>query len=432
VRFCIQMLIVFFSFHAVSGEIPNTVIELSQVTDKSSEKYMFLASYAAMDAKQSAISALEGGDSSFALKILTAALQVMPHHDELRNLRNKVLENVIKITKSLEEDVAKNCDVLIERYHFIKVVSPDSLLQLKNESCTPIKPVVKDNLHPLEKDVFKIPEPKVIKELELAYKTDLSHAVDFYIRKNTNFPYDESMQNAFSLLFSQYGEDFSITCKNFKTDPNVESDVSIDLHGDCEFSGVSPTVIESKSKYCALYKDLFIVPDAKEELICDQSPDVKFPISVPLLRTYRAAFINGAFSNGVPVYLIMKMNFRYKDKNKSLPLFVHLPPGSTSFEVVKSSGKRYMDSISANINLKSLNRNEIKDLQAVTFVIDYKTTFDFYKDNFKLATEQELQCEKTQNRNMKVCPEKGVLLSYIEQTWKTYVVEQEMKAALGN
>lgn len=409
----------------IEYKIPASVIQLSGA-DKNHENYIFLAFNAGVDAKQAATSALEGKHSAAALKILAAALQVLPHMDELIDLRSKALESVINITKKLEEDPDKNCDVLMERYNFLKVISPDAMTQLKNVKCAP--EMADKNVKPLVKDIFKIPEPKVFQDLELAYRTDLTEALDFYIKKNTNFPFEEALKNSFSILFARYGENYTVNCVDLSIDTNVVSDATVDLMGKCVFHSGVDSLPEQTTRYCSVFHDLFIVPKATEQLTCDQNPAVKFPISVPLLTTYKAAFGSMAFDKGVPVYLVMNMTFRYKDSNRTMPLLVYHSLQSQNIKVLKSSGKRYLETISSDFHLKSLSRNEMKDLQAVSFQIDYKKTFEFYNDSIKFATEKEIACEKTGARGR--CRPGIALVSSIDEAWKQFVVEQEMKAAL--
>ena len=415
----------FLDVRTVFAEIPASVIFLKSITDKNSETYIFNASYAAIDSKQSAISALEGGDSAKALRILTAALEVVPHYDELRKLRNKSLEAVIKITQEFEAGGEKNCEILIPRYEFLSAVAPDSLNQLKRDVCH--KKII-----PISKSVFELPPLKIHSNLEEKYHVDLTKSIDFYIQKNTNFPYDDLVLNSFTRFYEELTvskdpyTQLSFKCDGFTFDPNVTDGKNVTITAQCKdnsaFSNINTAGIiqaelsNTEKRYVENLKELLEIPNGTEKI-----GTYEFKTSIPLKRKYELSFehdkpsgsgiraeywLTSSMNDGRPRFYIMNLHLQYKNSNKSYPFLVrnnHWKSDYTStangrFMVIKNAEvfendfTRIQFDVPKNgpMTFRHMSVEEVKDLLAISFTYDIHSTFKLYQKYFrKKALQRE-------------------------------------------
>ena len=391
------------------AQIPPSVLALHHIQDKNSEAYIFGASYAAIDAKHSAVAALEGGDSAMALKILTAALQVMAHADDLRNLRNKALETVIKITKSLESDIKKNCDILLQRYEFLEITAPDSLVELKHDkNCGKTTPAITET----RKDVFSFPHLKVFEKLESENKSDLSQSLDYYVQKNNNFPYDELLLNSFSLFYERNivdNKEFQISCFNLRVDPNSTNKDSVKVRSSCSHFIQKST--KPEKKWIKVLMELLHVPEGDHDLIYK-----KIKTTRPLAVKYLSAFESSDFLYGMPRLVVMNMVLRYRDRDVKYPIFLSRvkPPSSFTYEFLGSTSKIKFDLLGDKTNFENISPKELTGLLSINFAFDFKTTYEFYRKQLKPAALLNI---KTINQ----CQFGWVSSSKFEDQWTIYM-----------
>jgi hypothetical protein len=417
----------FFALFIIStsalAEIPHSLIKLREIKDKDGEAYMFLAHQAAMDARYSAESALEGENSSLALKILGVGLDLMPHRDDLKNLRNTALKTYLKITQKLEEDSKKNCSILKERYDFLATVAPDAFVKLKYDtSCGEL----------IKSTPEKVAEPTLIKNLESEFKATLSH--DW---KNSKFPYEDVLNNSFMLTRSLYGENFGVECKNFKIDTKSKEVESLDVHTDCTLSGIASEFRETSFKYYGFLDHLLIVPNGTKAVMYSTLDGTTkfFKTSESLYRIYERAFDNESFDEDMSTFALMTMTLKYKNKAHAENILVKLnhknfkSTGVPDIQYEKGPKERF-ESLATKTTL-FLSSEEMKELEEVRFTIDYKSTYELYKKNFEDAIKSDLDCqemasklsvmeESRKKRRMKksydsACPPKGLLGSLIRQ-----------------
>lgn len=416
------LLIILIPFVAFA-EIPHSLTKLSEIKDKQGEAYMFLAHQAAMDARYSAESALEGENSSLALKILGVGLELMPHRGDLKSLRNTALETYLKITQKLEEDSKKNCTILKERYDFLATVAPDAFVKLKYDtSCGELTKSTPE----------KVAEPTLMKSLEAEFKANLSS--DW---KNSKFPYEDVLNNSFMLTRSLYGEGFNIDCSEFVIDPKSKEVESLDVFSKCKLSGIGPEFRETSFKYYGFLDHLLIVPNGSKAVMYSTLDGTTkfFKTSDSLYKVYERAFDNESFDEDMSTFALLTMTLRYKDKDHAENILVKLnhknfkSTGVPDIHFEKGPKERF-ETLGPTSTL-FLSSEEMKDLQRVTFTIDYKSTYELYKKNFENAIKSDLDCQEIANKlqvmeesrkkkRMKksydsACPPRGLLGALIRQ-----------------
>ena len=375
-----------------NAEIPDSLVRLAEIKDKNSEAYMFEAHKAAMDARYSAESALEGENSSLALKILSVGLKHMPHRGDLKNLRNTALNTYVNITKKLEEDSKKNCAILLERYHFLDTVAPDALAKLKNDrECG-------EEIKAADADYLRINEPVLLKELEAKYKSE-------HIWKNTQFPFDDVLNNSFMLLRSLYGESFSMSCVGFKPIPNTTEGNLSDVNGNCKLSGgVDPSFRETSYKYYSFLDQLLIVTGGSKAVMYTTLDGVTkyFKTTDILYNVYETAFDNESFDEDMPNFVVMNMNLKYKNRVESQTILVKLnhqtfkETGVPQIQFEKGEKERF-----ALLNKETifyLSNEELKGLQDIQLSLNYKRSFEIYKNHFEMATKADMECRETKKK----------------------------------
>lgn len=361
-----------------STEVPHSLTRLAEIKDKESEAYVFLAHQAAMDARLAASSALEGENSSSALKILGLALEVMPHRNDLKDLRNKTLDTYISITKKLEEDVEKNCDLLKERYSFLNSFAPDAMTKIAYDSrCRKIQKV---------KDAFKVPEPKLLKNLETEFKADTSHTTQ-------NFPYVDVLNNTFMLFTSLLGENFKISCKNLRSVDNK-------IHATCTGNTPDKTAYrEASLKYCAFLNELLVVPTGKRSVTCTiDGKNHIFQTSDSLYNVYVKAVDNAAFDDDIPVLVSMEMGLIKKEQETLVPVIVKInqkaiKEGKFPSATLEQAPEEYFFEQLGPEMIFDIEASEAKDLQEIIFTIDRKKTYETYMTNYETAIKQDLECQ---------------------------------------
>lgn len=407
------------------AEIPDSLIRLSEIKNHDSEAYMFEAHKAAMDARHSAESALEGENSSLALKILSVGLKLMPHRDDLKNLRNTALDTYLSITKKLEEDTKKNCALLQERYQFLNTLAPDSLAKLTYDKDCGVIAKKEDT------DYIRIHEPVLLKDLEAQYKAD-------HIWKNTKFPFEDVLNNSFMLLRSLYGENFSLSCSGFKMVPGSNENNLIDAHSVCKMSGIDESFRRISYKYYSFLDQLLITPEGKKAVMYTTLSGVTkyFKTSDSLYQVYETAFDNEAFDDDISNFAVMNMNLKYKDKVLNESVLVKLDHKSFKKGIPYVKFERGQTERFEFIGKEStffLMQEELKGLQDIQFTINYRDTFDQYKKSFEIATKADIECRDLQKKltdltssrkkrkleqSLKAsCPEKGTLGAMIRSSY---------------
>lgn len=364
--------------HHAMAEVPHSLTRLAEIKDKESEAYVFLAHQAAMDARLAATSALEGENSSSALKILGLALEVMPHRNDLKDLRNKTLDTYINITKKLEEDVEKNCDLLKERYSFLNNFAPDAMTKLSYDSrCRKTQKV---------KDAFKVPEPKLLKNLETEFKADTGHSTQ-------NFPYIDVLNNTFMLFTSLLGEDFKITCKSLRA-------VEDKIHATCTSNTPDKTAYrEASLKYCAFLNELLVVPTGKRSVTCTiDGKNHIFQTTDPLYNVYVKAVDNAAFDDDIPILVSMEMSLIKKEQETLVPIIVKInqkevKAGKFPIASLEQAPDEYFFEQLAPETIFDIDVSEAKGLQEITFTIDRRKTYEAYTAHYETAIKQDLECQ---------------------------------------
>ena len=438
IRYVLTELLILNLSTCFATEIPQTVINLFNIKDKNSDEYIFGASYASIDAKNAAIASLQGGDSTKALKILTAALEVMPHLDELRTLRNKSLDAVIEITKALELDPEKNCSVLLERYRYLQVVAPDSLLKLKNEKNCDKDP---NKLARLDYNVFNIPPIQPVANLENLNKVDLTRSLDYYLNKNNNFPYDALVLNSFTYAhnkFASWKKDstFEIQCQSLSVDSNATSLENILVTGDCDAKGRAE-VINIEERYDEILRDHLEVPNGKEYV-----SQGKFYTSKPLKKIYEAGFEKGMIQEKLPRYYVMEMILRYKEKDERTPILVYY---SDQLLLLATGGKVSFNDLMVENRLLYpfrpkgktsfvFDSESLDGLLSISFLFDLKTTYDFYKKLFKNHTlsqiERSANCHSRDMVRHSECIMSARRPELLMEEWQKYIKSWKIDKAI--
>lgn len=436
----IRLLILLISMSSAlaSAEIPATLIELSTLKDKNNIEYQLLAYKAGVDTVNSGVNALEGMNSAEALKILSMGLKYMSHRNDIRNLRNKALGTYISITKKLEENLKQNCEILVERYDFLKEVAPDGLSEVKNDrSCLNIAALEQHKPEAKKKgaNIFEVPLPRINLQLEKNYKADISKTFDYFLQKNNNFPSEDILNNMFMLFVALYGEDFQVDCQDFVPNPDATNKNDLTVGAKCERINVtSSNLKEVQSQYDKNLKDLLEVPEGKESIDLLHE-GTKISTSKPLFTKWTCLMSEGdhcrsnsapldgelyGINKRLPECVIMDRNLIYKDsiKKSSFVAFMahkEFIPNPSSFP---SFGPRnwdmtfsqysiydvrncfrpstrselsggpwlYIDelarrhSIKAFHNFEGLSSDQLKGLQKITFTINYWETYNHYKN----------------------------------------------------
>ena len=360
-------------------DVPHSLTRLAEIKDKESEAYVFLAHQAAMDARLAATSALEGENSSSALKILGLALECMPHRNDLKDLRNKTLDTYINITKKLEEDVEKNCELLKDRYSFLNSFAPDAITKIAyDKRCIRTAKA---------KDSFKIPEPKLLKNLESEFKANTSHTTE-------NFPYVDVLNNTFMLFTSLLGEDFKITCNQLKV-------VEGKIHGTCVASSPEKnTYKEASLKYCAFLNELLIVPTGKHNVTCTiDGRNHIFQTSDDIYNVYVKAVDNAAFDDDIPVLVAMDMSLVKKDETTIVPVLLRINQKDIKagkFPVAsleKAPDEIFFEALQP-ATVFDIAASEALDLQEIIFNIDRRKTYEGYKNHYEASIKQDIECQQ--------------------------------------
>ena len=386
----------------VRAEIPHSLARLAEIQDKESEAYVFLAHQAAMDARLAAIAELEGENSSGALKILGLATNVMPHRNDLKDLRNKALDTYINITKKLEEDVTKNCEVLKERYSFLQSFAPDSIARIQYDSRC-VKIVKKE-------DPFKIPEPRHLKDLESKFKANASHTT-------ISFPYEDVLNNMFMLFTSLYGEGFKISCIPQKIDGlKVTAQCSSTKKDEVAYHQVAV-------KYCSFLNELLIVPNGNRAVTCTiDGRNHIFRTSDSLYNVYVTAVKSPAFDDDIPVLVSMNMTIKKKDQTShDVPVLVRLnqkdfKAGKFPRGVFEKAPEPYYFLILEEKTKFELAESDIKNLRAIEFTINTKATYDKYLLHYEASTKQDLNCQDVKEE-----------ISGMESSRKKQTLEKDFK-----
>ena len=370
----------------VFGEVPDTLRRLANMKDKDSEEYIFLAHKAAIDSRHAAVSALEGGNSSGALKILTLGLQLMPHRSDLKDLRNKTLETYIGITQKLEEDPKKNCSLLQQRYKFLASFAPDAVVKLKHDKSCVISDVK------AESDILKIPEPVLLKDLENEFKANS------LIRKNTQFPFEDSLNSSFMLLMSLYGEEFKITCGDFKVDANTKDLKEIEVKAKCTSTSIDKAKFNDASlKYCNFLNELLVVEGGNKTVKCTlDGRNHVITTSTPLYHIYERAFDNSSFDDDLPLFAVLNMTALKSTQNLITSIFAELNHKSFragSFPILTFEKGDLKEQASF-----TMTQEELNGLQELSFTINFKRTYELYKNHFEKSTLTDLQCHDIQHR----------------------------------
>jgi hypothetical protein len=352
------LLLIIMTFSALA-EIPDTLTRLSQIKDKSSEEYMFLSQQAVMDTKYAAERLIAGENSAGALKVLELGLHVMPHRSDLLTLRRKALGTFVDITQKLEENAQKNCPILQGRYQYLKSIAPDALAKLKFEdSCVP--KTVPVSIHS-EEDILKIPEPLLQKELEGKFKADLVKT----------FPWNDVLANSFMLMRGLYGEEFKITCTDFKDKKATCSSTSVDQG---EFKEVA-------LRHCGYLEGILSMSTGAHALKCIYNQTKVFHTSSELYQIYQHAMDNQAFDDDIPTFAVLTMTSKHFAKSDSKNLLILLKHSAfragkfPDFEL--KSGDAHFKVLSPETEFSEA------DLHDVTFTINYKKTFELYEKYFK-------------------------------------------------
>lgn len=364
-------------------DVPHSLTRLAEIKDKESEAYVFLAHQAAMDARLAANSALEGENSSLALKILSLALESMPHRNDLKDLRNKTLDTYIGITRKLEEDVEKNCELLKDRYSFLNSFAPDAITKVSYD---------KRCIRTVEtKNAFKIPGPKLLKNLESEFKAHTTHTTE-------NFPYVDVLNNTFMLFTSLVGEDFKITCHQLKT-------VEGKIHGTCVASSPEKnTYKEASLKYCAFLNELLIVPEGKHSVTCtiDERNHI-FQTSDDIYNVYVKAVDNAAFDNDIPVLVSMDMSLVKKDQTTIVPVLLRINQKDIkagkfpAAALEKAPDEIFFETLQAE-TVFDIAPAEAQDLQEIIFNIDRKKTYESYKNHYEASIKQDMECQQMETK----------------------------------
>lgn len=344
----------------VFADIPESLRKLAVVENKNSEAYMFLAQEAAIDTKHAAERMLEAENSSGALKILEVAVHLMPHRTDINQLKLRALETFLKITRKLEEDSVKNCALLQERYLFLKNLAPDSLAKLKLE--TSCAPAAKSPAPESDVERLKVPEPKIIKELEEEFRAPLVKT----------FPWDDVLANTFLLLRSLYGEEFRLVCEMIKGE-----------EASCKFSGSSAEEFKAASmQYCGYVESLLEVSDGKKPIVCIYNKANVFKTTDELYKIYEKALDNKAFEDDIPTYLVLTLTMKYM--NKSIAKEVLLRSSPVVFRKTKDDFRQ--------LAMKSFRESkaDISELHEISFSINYKQTFDLYQKHFRSSLKASL------------------------------------------
>lgn len=367
------------------SEVPDTLRRLAQMKDKESEEFIFLAHKAAIDTRHAAISCLEGKNSSGALKILTLGLQLMPHRSDLKELRNKTLETYIGITQKLEEDPKKNCNILKERYSFLSNFAPDAVIKLKHDSSC-----VLSDLKP-EADILQVPEPRLLKELENEFKADS------LIKKNSDFPFEDSLNSSFMLLMALYGEDFKVSCQDFQVDATTKSAQEVEVKAKCSASAFDKVrFAEATTKYCNFLNELLVVVNGNKTVKCTlDGKNHVITTSTPLYTIYERAFDNSAFDDDLPLFTVMNMNAK-KTYSTTRPILMEF--NHKSFRLGQFPKMSFHQ---GDLNTEAsftMTQDELKGLQELSFTINYKATYQIYKDHFEKSTLADVQCHDIQHR----------------------------------
>ncbi|MFY7992407.1 MAG: hypothetical protein ACOVP4_03865 [Bacteriovoracaceae bacterium] len=378
------------------GEIPHSLTKLSEIKDKNSEAYMFMAHQAAMDARYSAESALEGENSSLALKILGIGLELMPHRGDLKTLRNSALETYIKITQKLEEDSQKNCPVLQSRYNFLASVAPDAFVKLKyDRSCGSITKTTPE----------KINEPILYKNLEAEFKVNLSS--DW---KNNHFPFDDVLNNSLMLTRSLYGEGEILKCDSLKIDPASKDVDSLDVMANCKSAGIDSSFRETSFKYYGFLDHLLIVPNGtKAVMYTNLDGSTKFfKTSEALYRIYERAFDNESFDDDMIHFVVLKMTLRSLGKTETETLLAKLnhqkmkKNQQMEISFIKGAKERF-ETLGTRGPL-FFSSEEMKTLSEVSFAIDYKASYELYKKHFEESIKTDLECQEAKKRIDEIAP----------------------------
>jgi hypothetical protein len=350
---------------------PDSLTRLATIKDKSSDDYMFLAQEAAIDTKNASERMLDGENSAGALKILEVAIHLMPHRTDLNHLRKKSLQTFLQITKELEKDAVKNCSLLQERYTFLKSIAPDALAKLKLEkSCA-----LELKVGPVETDaeLLKLPEPKILKNLEIEFKPELVKT----------FPWDDVLANSFMLLRSLYGEEFSVVCDQFKDGKGVCTKPSVTTE---DFSATS-------LQYCGYVEGLLSVSTGTKLLMCTYNKKQKFKTNEELYQIYEKIFDNKAFDDDIPSYVITTVSFKYTDRVEHQHVLSYLDHASMRKNLTASMTfvreAHFKDLVGSALS-HTFGEAQLKGLVDLTLVINYKRTFELYQRNFQKSLKRNL------------------------------------------
>lgn len=429
-----HFLIFTLSISSALAVIPDSLNRLSKIHDKESDAYLFLSHQAAMDTRQASMAALEGQNSSEALKILTLGLQSMPHRSDLKNLRNEALEVFLNITKKLEENSLKNCFLLQERYQFLHKHAPDALMRLRYD---------KDCKLTVEEKARLKSEPSEVSALEQKFKSDLSETTVEASKRSHYFPFEDTLTNSFMLLNAMYGQEFKITCDQIRIDPTSEDSKNFEVRAKCQASKYQERVFkETAEKYCQFLNGLLEIKEGNRSVNCtlDGKKNV-IKTSHSLYRVYETAFDNGAFESDVPLYAVMDMQLKSKTSVKHLPLLVKLDhgpfregafPSVTQVEKLRHS---VFEKLGPATEL-TLTSEQLKGLQEISFTIRYKDSLNLYRSGFQESASADLSCvdqkarleamsdsrkkRKWLDAYQEDCPEEGQLPIQILETWKKF------------
>ncbi len=319
-----------------------------------------------MDTKYAAERLLAGENSAGALKVLELGLHVMPHRSDLLTLRRKALDTYIDITQKLEENALKNCPVLQERYQYLKSIAPDALAKLKFEvNCVPKTVAVSIQS---EEDILKIPEPVLQKELEGKFKADLVKT----------FPWSDVLANSFMLMRGLYGEEFKITCSDFK-----------DKKANCVSTPIDQNEFKEVSlRHCGYLEGILDVSAGSHALKCIYNQTKIFHTSSELYRIYQQAMDNQAFDDDIPTFAVLTMTVKHFAKSETSDLLVllkHAPFRAGKFPNFEiKSGEAPFKVLGSETEFSGT------DLHDVTFTINYKKTFELYEKYFKSVLKGNL------------------------------------------
>ena len=279
--------------------LETSITELEKIQDKDSSEYQVMAYKVAIDTINSGKEALASYDSARALKLLSLAARFLPWRGDIVNLRDTALETYIKVSNSIIDK--KKCDEIFQRTEFLKTVAPDGVIKLQDfpAECK----IEKMTLRKAEESISNIllaKTPIIYAEIEKENFTDLKQDLNYIVKRNNNFPYDDFFKMQMSYLF-EFWKDFSFSCANFSVDPNATSLVDFNMNSNCSVDAsfhplADEEVTKLENKYISAAEALVGVPNGEGKIEVSLKKEIQ--TTKPLMESYDQWYGSHYLSNG--------------------------------------------------------------------------------------------------------------------------------------